>query len=93
MTIEQAVVEFPLGSFRATVDDGVVRGATFDPTPQPVKAILPMSMGALSAHTVWPNAFLVTRPAAPDSAEMRSTSRRVKFLGDIDFTPVFGRLS
>jgi O-6-methylguanine DNA methyltransferase len=37
MTIEQAVVQFPLGSFRATVDDGVVRGATFDPTPQPVK--------------------------------------------------------
>ena len=33
MTIEQAVVKFPLGSFRATVDDGVVRGATFDPTP------------------------------------------------------------
>jgi methylated-DNA-[protein]-cysteine S-methyltransferase len=37
MTIDQTVVEFPLGSFRATVDDGVVRGATFDPTPQLVK--------------------------------------------------------
>jgi methylated-DNA-[protein]-cysteine S-methyltransferase len=36
-TTEQAVVRFPLGSFRATVDDGVVRGATFDPTPQPVR--------------------------------------------------------
>src|SRR5258708_37318248 len=35
MTIDLAVVEFTLGSFRATVDDGVVRGATFDPTPQP----------------------------------------------------------
>jgi methylated-DNA-[protein]-cysteine S-methyltransferase len=31
------VVRFPLGSFRATVDNGVVRGATFDPTPQPVR--------------------------------------------------------
>jgi len=37
MTTEQAVVRFPLGSFRAIVDDGVVRGATFDPTPQPVR--------------------------------------------------------
>ena len=37
MTIDLAVVEFALGSFRATVDDGVVRGATFDPTPQPVR--------------------------------------------------------
>ena len=35
MTIDLAVVPFPLGSFRATVDDGVVRGATFDLTPQP----------------------------------------------------------
>ena len=35
MTIDLAVVEFPLGSFRATVDDGVVRAATFDFTPQP----------------------------------------------------------
>ena len=32
-----AVVQFPLGSFRATVDDGIVRTATFDPTPQPVR--------------------------------------------------------
>ena len=30
-------MRFPLGSFRAIVDDGVVRGATFDPTPQPVR--------------------------------------------------------
>ena len=37
MTIDLAVVEFPLGSFRATVEEGVVRGATFDPTPQPVR--------------------------------------------------------
>jgi len=37
MTTEQAVVIFPLGSFRATVDDGIVRNATFDPTPQPVR--------------------------------------------------------
>ena len=37
MTIDLAVVRFALGSFRATVDDGVVRGATFDPTPQPVR--------------------------------------------------------
>jgi O-6-methylguanine DNA methyltransferase len=35
MTIDLAVVEFALGSFRASVDDGVVRGATFDLTPQP----------------------------------------------------------
>ena len=34
---EQAVVRFPLGSFRATVDDGIVRAATFDATPQPVR--------------------------------------------------------
>jgi methylated-DNA-[protein]-cysteine S-methyltransferase len=37
MTTDLAVVEFALGSFRATVDDGVVRGATFDLTPQPVR--------------------------------------------------------
>src|SRR5207302_2411716 len=37
MTIDLVVVEFALGSFRATVDDGVVRGATFDPMPQPVR--------------------------------------------------------
>src|SRR5437773_10531389 len=37
MTIDLVVVEFALGSFRATVDNGVVRGATFDPTPQPVR--------------------------------------------------------
>jgi methylated-DNA-[protein]-cysteine S-methyltransferase len=35
MTTETAVVKFPLGTFRATVDDGVVRAATFDPNPQP----------------------------------------------------------
>jgi O-6-methylguanine DNA methyltransferase len=37
MTTDLAVVEFALGSFRATVDDGVVRGATFDLTPQPAR--------------------------------------------------------
>jgi len=37
MTIDLAVVRFPLGSFRAAVDDGVVRSATFDATPQPVR--------------------------------------------------------
>jgi methylated-DNA-[protein]-cysteine S-methyltransferase len=37
MTTETAVVQFPLGSFRATVEDGVVRAATFEPTPQPAR--------------------------------------------------------
>ncbi|HUI48883.1 MAG TPA: methylated-DNA--[protein]-cysteine S-methyltransferase [Acidimicrobiia bacterium] len=37
MTIDLAVVRFPLGSFRAQVEDGVVRAATFDATPQPVR--------------------------------------------------------
>ncbi len=37
MTIDCAVVPFPLGSFRATVEDGVVRGATFDLTHQPAR--------------------------------------------------------
>jgi len=36
MTTEIAVVNFPLGTFRAVVDEGVVRGATFYPNPQPV---------------------------------------------------------
>ncbi len=35
MTTDVAVVQFPLGSFRATIDEGVVRRATFDPSPQP----------------------------------------------------------
>lgn len=35
MTIEAAVVQFPLGSFRATVEEGVVRAATFTPAPEP----------------------------------------------------------
>jgi O-6-methylguanine DNA methyltransferase len=35
MTTDVAVVRFALGSFRAKVEDGVVRKATFDPTPQP----------------------------------------------------------
>jgi methylated-DNA-[protein]-cysteine S-methyltransferase len=35
MATDVAVVEFPLGSFRAHVEEGVVRAATFDPTPQP----------------------------------------------------------
>ena len=37
MTIETAVVAFPLGSFRAKVDEGVVRRARFEPTPAPVQ--------------------------------------------------------
>jgi len=37
MATEVAVVRFALGSFRAIVEDGVVRKATFDPTPQPVR--------------------------------------------------------
>jgi O-6-methylguanine DNA methyltransferase len=37
MATDVAVVQFALGSFRATVEDGVVRKATFDPTPQPVR--------------------------------------------------------
>ena len=35
MTTDIAVVPFELGTFRATVDEGVVRGARFDTTPQP----------------------------------------------------------
>ena len=35
MTIDIAAVQFRLGSFRATVEDGVIRTATFDLTPQP----------------------------------------------------------
>ncbi|HWS44960.1 MAG TPA: methylated-DNA--[protein]-cysteine S-methyltransferase [Acidimicrobiia bacterium] len=35
MSMDTAVVSFPLGSFRAIVDDGVVRAASFDPAPQP----------------------------------------------------------
>src|SRR5436305_10111638 len=35
MTTQTAVVPFALGSFRAAVDNGVVRAATFDATPQP----------------------------------------------------------
>jgi O-6-methylguanine DNA methyltransferase len=37
MTIDLAAVQFALGSFRATVEDGVVRAATFDFTPQPAR--------------------------------------------------------
>ncbi len=37
MTNDMAVVQFPLGTFRAAIDDGVVRTATFDLTPQPVQ--------------------------------------------------------
>jgi methylated-DNA-[protein]-cysteine S-methyltransferase len=36
MTTDIAVVEFELGTFRASVEDDVVRGARFDTTPQPV---------------------------------------------------------
>jgi O-6-methylguanine DNA methyltransferase len=35
MSTDLAVIRFPLGTFRASVDDGVVRAATFDSTPQP----------------------------------------------------------
>ncbi len=35
MTTELMVITFPLGSFRAVVDDGVITRATFDPAPQP----------------------------------------------------------
>lgn len=35
MSTDLAVIRFPLGSFRASVDEGVVRTATFDTTPQP----------------------------------------------------------
>ena len=34
MTTDLAIVEFPLGSYRALVEEGVVRTATFEPTPQ-----------------------------------------------------------
>jgi methylated-DNA-[protein]-cysteine S-methyltransferase len=37
MTTATAVVEFELGTFRATMDEGVVRAATFDRTPQPTQ--------------------------------------------------------
>jgi len=37
MTIQTAVIPFPLGCLRATVDDGVVRAATFALTPQPAQ--------------------------------------------------------
>jgi methylated-DNA-[protein]-cysteine S-methyltransferase len=37
MTTDLAVVAFPLGSFRAVVEDGIVRAATFDATPQQVR--------------------------------------------------------
>jgi O-6-methylguanine DNA methyltransferase len=63
MTIDLAVVEFALGSFRASVDDGVVRGATFDLTPQAprrdrfgvhdvLSAYFDGDVGALDALTV-----------------------------------------
>jgi methylated-DNA-[protein]-cysteine S-methyltransferase len=35
MTSDTAVVQFPLGSFRAAAREGVVYAATFDLTPQP----------------------------------------------------------
>jgi O-6-methylguanine DNA methyltransferase len=35
MSNDLAVIRFPLGTFRASIDDGVVRTATFDRTPQP----------------------------------------------------------
>lgn len=36
MTIDIAVVEWPLGTYRARIEEGVVRGGTFDTTPQPL---------------------------------------------------------
>jgi methylated-DNA-[protein]-cysteine S-methyltransferase len=38
MTIDIAVVEWPLGTYRARIEEGVVRAGTFDPTPQPTRA-------------------------------------------------------
>jgi O-6-methylguanine DNA methyltransferase len=35
MSTDLAVIRFPLGSFRASIADGVVSTATFDETPQP----------------------------------------------------------
>jgi O-6-methylguanine DNA methyltransferase len=35
MSTDIAVIRFPLGTFRASIDDGVVQTATFDRTPQP----------------------------------------------------------
>jgi O-6-methylguanine DNA methyltransferase len=63
MTTDVAVVPFALGSFRVTVDDGVVRKATFDLTPQPARrdpfgvhdvllAYFAGDVGALDALTV-----------------------------------------
>jgi O-6-methylguanine DNA methyltransferase len=63
MTTDLAVVQFPLGSFRATVDDGIIRTATFDLTPQPgcrdrfgvsevLDAYFAGEVGALDALTV-----------------------------------------
>ncbi len=37
MTIDTTVVQFPLGSFRATVEEGVVRAATFTPAREPTR--------------------------------------------------------
>ncbi len=37
MTTDTAVVQFPLGSFRAVIEDGVVRAATFVRMPQPAR--------------------------------------------------------
>jgi methylated-DNA-[protein]-cysteine S-methyltransferase len=37
MTQDMALVEFPLGSFRAAVEEGVVRTARFETTPQPAR--------------------------------------------------------
>jgi O-6-methylguanine DNA methyltransferase len=36
MTIDIAVVEWPLGTYRARIEEGVVRVGTFDKTPQPL---------------------------------------------------------
>jgi methylated-DNA-[protein]-cysteine S-methyltransferase len=35
MSTDLAVIRFPLGTYRASIDDGVVRTATSDTTPQP----------------------------------------------------------
>ncbi len=37
MTNDIAVVEWPLGTYRARIEEGVVRVGTFDNTPQPLR--------------------------------------------------------
>ena len=69
MSIDVAVVPFPLGSFRATVDEGVVRAATFDFTPQPRAA----------TSSVWTTCSTSTSPARSTrstASPPKATARR-----------------